>query len=153
MHASPASRIRTSSDSARRAESAVQSQPCRFNCVESVLTLHAQIHLRTATRGVHTGVPHRHPVGPYRNRHPVGPYSRTMPSLLWWSYGGGRFLTSEVPLYPSCRMSGLCVGAEAQTLPTGPYPSSSSDKGPYPSSSSVLSLSSLELGDTHVYAP
>jgi len=24
-----------------------------------------------------------------RNRHPVGPYSRTMPGLLWWSWGGG----------------------------------------------------------------
>jgi len=34
-----------------------------------------------------------------RNRHLVGPYSRTMPRLLWWSYGGGRFLMSEVPLY------------------------------------------------------
>ena len=36
-----------------------------------------------------------------RNHHPVGPYSRTMPSLLWWCLGGvGRFLMSEVPLYP-----------------------------------------------------
>ena len=33
-----------------------------------------------------------------RNRHPVGPYSRTMPRLLWWSWGGWRFLMSEVPL-------------------------------------------------------
>jgi hypothetical protein len=33
-----------------------------------------------------------------RNRHPVGPYSRTMPELLWRSYGGGRMLMSEVPL-------------------------------------------------------
>ena len=41
-----------------------------------------------------------------RNRHPAGPYSRTMPRLLWRSYGGGRFLMSEVPLYRSC-LSGL----------------------------------------------
>ena len=34
-----------------------------------------------------------------RNRHPVGPCSRTMPGLLWRSYGRGRFLMSEVPLY------------------------------------------------------
>jgi len=54
----------------------------------------------------------------YKKPSPVGPYSRTMPRLLWWSYRGGRFLTSEVPLHPSCRMSGLCVRAEAQTLPT-----------------------------------
>ena len=32
-----------------------------------------------------------------RNRHPVGPYSRTMPRALWWSWGGGMFLMSEVP--------------------------------------------------------
>ncbi|KAJ1473209.1 hypothetical protein T484DRAFT_3365307 [Baffinella frigidus] len=42
--------------------------------------------------------------GPYRgtslmrNRLPVGPYSRTMPRVLWWSWGGGQFLMSEVPL-------------------------------------------------------
>ena len=34
-----------------------------------------------------------------RNSAPLGPYSRTMPRALWWSYGGGRFLMSEVPLY------------------------------------------------------
>jgi len=33
-----------------------------------------------------------------RNHHPVGPYSRTMPRLLWRSWGGGRFLMREVPL-------------------------------------------------------
>ena len=30
---------------------------------------------------------------------PLGPYSRTMPRALWYSYGGGRFLMSEVNLY------------------------------------------------------
>ena len=30
-----------------------------------------------------------------RNRHPVGPYSRTMPRLLWRSWGGRQFLMSE----------------------------------------------------------
>ena len=36
-----------------------------------------------------------------RNRHPVGPYRRTIPRLLWRSWGGGRSLMSEVhvPLY------------------------------------------------------
>ena len=34
-----------------------------------------------------------------RNRLSLGPYSRPMPRALWWSYGGGRFLMSEVPLY------------------------------------------------------
>ena len=33
-----------------------------------------------------------------RTRHPVGPYSRTMPMLLWRSWGGGGGLMSEVPL-------------------------------------------------------
>ena len=34
----------------------------------------------------------------YKKPPPLGTYSRTMPRLLWWSYGGGRFLTREVPL-------------------------------------------------------
>ena len=34
-----------------------------------------------------------------RKRHPAGPFSRTLPRALWGSQGGGRFLTSEVPLY------------------------------------------------------
>jgi hypothetical protein len=38
-----------------------------------------------------------------RNRHPVGPYSRSMLRLLWRSWGGGRFLMNEVPMY-----SGVC---------------------------------------------
>ena len=33
-----------------------------------------------------------------RNSAPLGPYSRNMPRALWWSYGGGLFLMSEVPL-------------------------------------------------------
>ena len=31
-----------------------------------------------------------------RNRPPVGPYSRAMPRALWWSWGGRRFLVSDV---------------------------------------------------------
>ena len=34
-----------------------------------------------------------------RNRSPLGPYSRLMPRALWWSWGGRRFLMSEVPLF------------------------------------------------------
>jgi len=50
-----------------------------------------------------------------RTRPPLGPYSRPMPRGLWWSWGGVRFLMSEVPLYrnPSLknpyRILGLCV--------------------------------------------
>ena len=33
-----------------------------------------------------------------RNSATLGPYSRNTPRALWWSYGGGRFLMSEVPL-------------------------------------------------------
>ena len=33
-----------------------------------------------------------------RNRAPLGPYTRTMPRVLWWSWGGGLFLMSEVLL-------------------------------------------------------
>jgi len=31
---------------------------------------------------------------------PLGPYTRTMPRALWWRYGVGQFLMSEVPLQP-----------------------------------------------------
>ena len=34
-----------------------------------------------------------------RNNPTLGPYSRTIPRVRWWSYGGGLFLMSEVPLY------------------------------------------------------
>ena len=30
----------------------------------------------------------------------LGPYSRPLPGALRWSYGGGQFLMSEVPLLP-----------------------------------------------------
>ena len=33
-----------------------------------------------------------------RNTPLLGPCSRTVPRVLWWSYGGGLFLMSEVPL-------------------------------------------------------
>ena len=34
-----------------------------------------------------------------RNSAPLGPYSRTVPRVLWGSYGVGLFLMSEVLLY------------------------------------------------------
>jgi len=34
-----------------------------------------------------------------RNTPLLGPYSRTIPKVIWWSWGGGLFLMSEVPLY------------------------------------------------------
>jgi len=34
-----------------------------------------------------------------RNTPLLGPFSRTLPSVLRWSLGGGLFLRSEVPLY------------------------------------------------------
>ena len=33
-----------------------------------------------------------------RNRFPLESYSEPKPRALWWSYGGGLFLMSEVPL-------------------------------------------------------
>ena len=33
-----------------------------------------------------------------RNNPSLGPYRRLMPRALWWSYRGGLFLMSEVPL-------------------------------------------------------
>ena len=50
---------------------------------------------------------HKHDAGipaPYRgaslikNSATLGSYRRAMPRALWWSYGGGLFLMSEVPL-------------------------------------------------------
>ena len=34
-----------------------------------------------------------------RNSAPLGPYSRNMRRALWWSWGEGLFLMSEVPLH------------------------------------------------------
>jgi len=34
-----------------------------------------------------------------RNHRILAPYSEPVPTTLRWSYGGGRFLMSEVPLY------------------------------------------------------
>jgi len=34
-----------------------------------------------------------------RNYHSLGSYSRPIPRALRWSWGGGQFLMSEVPLY------------------------------------------------------
>ena len=34
-----------------------------------------------------------------RNTPLLGSYSRTSPRAIWWSWGGGLFLLSEVPLY------------------------------------------------------
>ena len=62
------------------------------------------LQLRLVCRGT-SFIRRRSPIRPYRgtslirNRRPLGPYSRTMPRALWGSWGGGRFLMSEVPLY------------------------------------------------------
>ena len=34
-----------------------------------------------------------------RNNPLLGPYSRSMSRAIWWPWGGGVFLMSEVPLY------------------------------------------------------
>ena len=34
----------------------------------------------------------------------LGPYGRTLSRALWWSWGGGLFLMSEVPLYTGIPM-------------------------------------------------
>ena len=46
---------------------------------------------------------------PIRNTPLLGPYSRTLPRVINWSYGGGLFLMSEVPLY-SCVHRGQGLG-------------------------------------------
>jgi hypothetical protein len=38
-----------------------------------------------------------------RNNPLLGPYGRSIPRVLWWSYWGGLFLLSEVPLYCAAR--------------------------------------------------
>ena len=40
-----------------------------------------------------------------------------MPRALWWSYGGGRFLMSEVPLYSANSGVDYAPGREAGTGP------------------------------------
>jgi len=37
-----------------------------------------------------------------RKSAPLGPYSRSIPRALWWSWGGGGGLLSEVPLHGAC---------------------------------------------------
>jgi hypothetical protein len=34
-----------------------------------------------------------------RNSAPLGPYRSNMPRALWWPYGRGQFLVSDVPMY------------------------------------------------------
>ena len=63
-----------------------------------------------------TRCPHhvtRRGTSPIRKRLPPGPYSRPMPRALWWSWGGGRFPMSEVPLQSRSK------GNVPTTLPTG----------------------------------
>ena len=43
-----------------------------------------------------------------RKRSPLGPYRRPMPRALRWSWQGGLFLMSEVPLYCMCMRSANC---------------------------------------------
>jgi len=55
---------------------------------------------------------------------PLGPYSMAMPGALWWSWGGGWFLMSEVPLYsgeanPQIQAAAADLAHKKQT-PLGP---------------------------------
>jgi len=43
-----------------------------------------------------------------RNNAPLGLYSRNMPRALWWSFAGGLFLMSEVPLCATDSVSPRC---------------------------------------------
>ena len=59
-----------------------------------------------------------------RNTPLLGPYSRTIPRVLGGSYGGGRFLMNEVPLYTKIRYAtpsllGESPFAKAQDAATG----------------------------------
>ena len=40
-------------------------------------------------------------------RTPLGPYRRPMPRVLEMSWGGGRFLVGEVPLYSAWELPGV----------------------------------------------
>ena len=51
-----------------------------------------------------------------RKRLPVATYSRPVHSVIGGSYGGGRFLLSEVPLYVLVPTVGFCAGKEAKVL-------------------------------------
>ena len=52
-----------------------------------------------------------------RNTSLLGPYSRTIPRLSWWSWGGGLFLMSEVPLYgKSTRGTKVSLGPNSGVL-------------------------------------
>jgi hypothetical protein len=63
-----------------------------------------------------TGVPH------LRKCTPLGPYRRPMPRVLGGSWGGGRFLTGEVPLYGIRRGGrGMRVRVKAHNMCVGVY--------------------------------
>ena len=47
-----------------------------------------------------------------RNRLPVGPYRRTMPRVVGGSWGGGRFLMGEVPMYDVLASTGQAVSRQ-----------------------------------------
>ena len=53
---------------------------------------HLQVHLRRLDCRIQGYLAHE-------NCPPIGPYSRTMPRVLWRSWGVAEFLMSEVPLY------------------------------------------------------
>ena len=56
-----------------------------------------------------------------RNTSLLEPYSRNIPEVLWWSYGEGLFLMSEVPLYSTtARGSSAALETRKSSSPNHP---------------------------------
>jgi hypothetical protein len=81
----------------------------------------------------------------YKKQPPIGPYINNMLGALWWPYGVGQFLMSEVPLHGRCcrqvgQFAGLgyAVVFPRQSLRRGrsksslPQGSGFQDSKPYP---------------------
>ena len=66
---------------------------------------------------------------PLRKRTPPGPYRRPMPRVLKGSWGGGRFLMGEVPLYrpPASVQGGNTLNRVKDFFNRRPWPESGRD--------------------------
>ena len=75
-----------------------------------------------------------------RNTLLLGPYRKTLPGVIWWSYRGGQFLMSEVPMWGTVSYErGSPVGRDTAGVRAGreqfggwnaqPHPLSSAEDG------------------------
>ena len=63
-----------------------------------ILQKYTALSLSTSHARIITGTDAYRGTSPIKNAPPLGPYSRPIPRVLGGSWGGGRFLMSEVPL-------------------------------------------------------